>query len=85
MFSSCRGAETLSIRHVFGGSWGSTLALASAIAHPATVETLILRGVFLCRRAAVAACTRSAMHDHHGLAGDRPVFLPIDSLGHPVF
>ena len=37
--------------HVFGGSWGSTLALAYAIAHPATVQTLILRGVFLCRRA----------------------------------
>jgi proline iminopeptidase len=36
--------------HVFGGSWGSTLALAYAITHPATVQTLILRGVFLCRR-----------------------------------
>lgn len=36
--------------HIFGGSWGSTLALAYAIAHPATVQTLILRGVFLCRR-----------------------------------
>jgi len=39
--------------HVFGGSWGSTLGLAYAIAHPATVQTLILRGVFLCRRADV--------------------------------
>src|SRR5579884_4141561 len=36
--------------HVFGGSWGSTLALAYAIAHPHTVRTLILRGIFLCRR-----------------------------------
>ncbi len=36
--------------HVFGGSWGSTLALAYAIAHPRTVETLVLRGIFLCRR-----------------------------------
>lgn len=36
--------------HVFGGSWGSTLALAYAIAHPETAQTLILRGVFLCRR-----------------------------------
>ncbi len=36
--------------HVFGGSWGSTLSLAYAIAHPETVQTLILRGVFLCRR-----------------------------------
>jgi len=36
--------------HVFGGSWGSTLALAYAMAHPANLQTLILRGVFLCRR-----------------------------------
>lgn len=36
--------------HVFGGSWGSTLSLAYAIAHPETVQTLILRGIFLCRR-----------------------------------
>lgn len=36
--------------HVFGGSWGSTLALAYAIAHPDEVLTLILRGIFLCRR-----------------------------------
>jgi proline iminopeptidase len=36
--------------HVFGGSWGSTLSLAYAINHPASVKTLILRGIFLCRR-----------------------------------
>ena len=34
---------------VFGGSWGSTLALAYAIAHPDRVRALVLRGVFLCR------------------------------------
>ncbi|NEX94731.1 prolyl aminopeptidase [Caulobacter sp. 17J65-9] len=32
---------------VFGGSWGSTLALAYAITHPDRVEALILRGIFL--------------------------------------
>src|SRR5579872_6981640 len=32
---------------VFGGSWGSTLALAYAITHPDRVQGLILRGVFL--------------------------------------
>ncbi|MFN3513870.1 MAG: prolyl aminopeptidase [Phenylobacterium sp.] len=32
---------------VFGGSWGSTLALAYAIKHPDRVEALVLRGVFL--------------------------------------
>ena len=34
---------------VFGGSWGSTLALAYAQAYPERVSALILRGVFLCR------------------------------------
>jgi proline iminopeptidase len=35
---------------VFGGSWGSTLALAYAIRHPQCVSGLILRGVFLGRQ-----------------------------------
>jgi len=35
---------------VFGGSWGSTLALAYAEAHPERVRALILRGIFLCRK-----------------------------------
>lgn len=35
---------------VFGGSWGSTLALAYAETHPRSVDALILRGIFLCRR-----------------------------------
>ncbi len=34
---------------VFGGSWGSTLALAYAEAHPDQVLGLVLRGIFLCR------------------------------------
>jgi proline iminopeptidase len=35
---------------VFGGSWGSTLALAYAISHPERVEGLVLRGIFLPTR-----------------------------------
>jgi proline iminopeptidase len=35
---------------VFGGSWGSTLALAYAQAHPTPVSELVLRGIFLLRR-----------------------------------
>lgn len=35
---------------VFGGSWGSTLALAYAETHPERVRALVLRGIFLCRR-----------------------------------
>ena len=34
---------------LFGGSWGSTLALAYAQTHPERVHALILRGIFLCR------------------------------------
>lgn len=35
---------------VFGGSWGSTLALAYAQTHPQQVTELVLRGIFLLRR-----------------------------------
>ncbi|RJG45798.1 prolyl aminopeptidase [Mesorhizobium sp. DCY119] len=36
---------------VFGGSWGSTLALAYAETHPERVSELVLRGIFTLRRA----------------------------------
>jgi proline iminopeptidase len=35
---------------VFGGSWGSTLSLAYAQAHPERVTELVLRGIFLVRK-----------------------------------
>src|SRR4029079_14311557 len=35
---------------VFGGSWGSTLALAYSETHPDRVAELVLRGVFLLRK-----------------------------------
>ena len=38
---------------VFGGSWGSTLALAYAEAHPDRVSELVLRGIFLLRKAEI--------------------------------
>lgn len=38
---------------VFGGSWGSTLALAYAEHHPARCSGLILRGIFLCRKSEI--------------------------------
>ncbi|GAA4394785.1 prolyl aminopeptidase [Tsukamurella soli] len=38
---------------VFGGSWGSTLSLAYAQAHPARVTELVLRGIFLLRRSEI--------------------------------
>jgi proline iminopeptidase len=44
--------ETLGIHkwQVFGGSWGSTLALAYAETHPDRVSELVLRGIFLLRK-----------------------------------
>lgn len=43
--------ETLGIEKwlCFGGSWGSTLALAYATSHPTRVSALVLRGIFLIR------------------------------------
>jgi proline iminopeptidase len=35
---------------VFGGSWGSTISLAYAQAHPDRVKGLVLRGIFTLRR-----------------------------------
>ncbi len=35
---------------VFGGSWGSTLALTYAIKHPTRVTELVLRGIFMIRK-----------------------------------
>ena len=35
---------------VFGGSWGSTLALHYSETHPLRCIGLVLRGIFLCRR-----------------------------------
>jgi len=36
--------------NVFGGSWGSTLSLAYAQAHPDRVKSLVLRGIFTLRK-----------------------------------
>jgi proline iminopeptidase len=47
---------------VFGGSWGSTLALAYAEAYPGNVAGLVLRGVFTARREEID-------HFYHGGAG----------------
>lgn len=46
-----RVRDALGIRRwvVFGGSWGATLALRYAAAHPQRVRAMVLRGVFLAR------------------------------------
>jgi len=38
---------------IFGGSWGSTLALAYAQAHPQCCSALVLRGIFLSRQSEI--------------------------------
>ena len=38
---------------VFGGSWGSTLAIAYAEAHADRCKALVLRGIFLCRKSEI--------------------------------
>ena len=45
-----RGELGIERWQVFGGSWGSTLALAYAQAHPDVVTELVLRGIFMLRR-----------------------------------
>ncbi len=47
---------------VFGGSWGSTLALAYAIKHPEPVKGLILRGIYLCRPKEIQWYYQSGAH-----------------------
>lgn len=52
---------------LFGGSWGATLALAYAQAHPQRVRGLVLRGVFLATPAESAW-----LYGAHGAARHRP-------------
>jgi proline iminopeptidase len=44
-----RGVLDIDSWMLFGGSWGSTLALAYAERHPERVLAMVLRGIFLCR------------------------------------
>jgi len=44
-----REARGISAWHVFGGSWGSTLAMHYAQEHPDRVRSLVLRGIWLVR------------------------------------
>jgi proline iminopeptidase len=70
---------------LFGGSWGSTLALAYAQAHPARVAGCVLRGVFLGRRSEVdwfLHGLRLVFPDAHAaFAGFLPVRERHDILG----
>jgi proline iminopeptidase len=45
-----RAALQIDRWQVFGGSWGSTLALAYSQTHPGRVTELVLRGIFMLRK-----------------------------------
>jgi proline iminopeptidase len=47
---------------VFGGSWGSTLALAYALRYPEPIVGMILRGIFLCRPSELEWFLREVQH-----------------------
>lgn len=46
-FEKIRNKLNIDRWHLFGGSWGSTLALAYAQSYPEVVSSMILRGIFL--------------------------------------
>jgi len=50
---------------VLGGSWGSTLAIAYAQAHPDRVASLVLRGIFTFERDEVDALFRDGTTANH--------------------
>jgi len=63
---------------IFGGSWGSALALAYATQHPKTIKALILRGIFLSRKTELdwfLGEVRAFFPEAHQTLLD---FLPID-------
>ncbi len=63
---------------IFGGSWGSALALAYATQHPETIKALILRGIFLSRKTELdwfLGEVRAFFPEAHQTLLD---FLPID-------
>jgi len=75
---------------LFGGSWGSTLALACAIAHPASVAGLVLRGVFLGSPeeiqwylSGMRRFIPEAWAEFAGDAGPRPLVHYHERVGHP--
>jgi proline iminopeptidase len=64
---------------VFGGSWGSTLALAYAIKHPDRVMSLTLRGIFLVTQHEIDWFYQSGAHNIYPDSFERYVsVIPLD-------
>ena len=79
--------KELGIRLVllFGGSWGSTLALVYAIAYPETLLGLVLRGIFLGSRGECADYLSGQMvHTRYPEIGERFLdHVPIEARSNP--
>ena len=66
---------------VFGGSWGSTLALAYALAHTEHVSGLILRGIFLSRQSEINWFLSDIKHMYPEVLAALSHYLPLDERG----
>ena len=64
--------------HVFGGSWGSTLALSYAITHTKRVNSLTLRGIFLSRPSELNWFLGDVQHFYPEVWHKLVQYLPID-------
>jgi proline iminopeptidase len=70
---------------VVGGSWGATLALAYAQAHPHRVTGIVLRATFLGTREELEGAFRDALPRFHpGLSEDFLGLLPPEERGNPL-
>ncbi len=67
--------------HVFGGSWGSTLALAYATQHHERVISLSLRGIFLSRQSELNWFLGDIKHFYPDVWQTLLDYLPIDEQG----
>src|SRR5699024_2221626 len=71
--------------HVFGGSWGSTLALVYAIRNREKILSLILRGVFLGNREAIEHYLNGGVKSFYPEVWKRFIQnIPNDFKGHPT-
>ncbi|MBI3229426.1 MAG: prolyl aminopeptidase [Burkholderiales bacterium] len=66
---------------VFGGSWGSTLALAYGQAHPARCLGFVLRGIFLCTAPEIAWFMEGARQFHPEVHDQFIALIPPEERG----
>jgi proline iminopeptidase len=70
---------------IVGGSWGATLALAYAEAHPKRVSGIVLRATFLGTRAELEGAFLEALPRFYpGLSDDFLTLLSPEERGHPL-